>query len=246
MGSLHKNSVPYAVEDSCYAKCDMGRLCTCCVNLLHNDFDDDPLDQINAQLTALPPGRDSRFVLNPDGNLCYTRPATEGMVVGDEYFSASYRVIDSPGDKSVPAPINFRLQTSDPSAPSPSPSASTFNPAPASSSPVPVPASSSPVPVPASSSPLPVPASPSRSRAPSRDAEDDDDFVFPSPSRSPFVPANDDDDETFSATTYSYFSPVEFSSQFNDDDDESFSSASSGSIVLPLAALLIPLVAILV
>merc|ERR1711879_680312 len=166
MGSLHKNSVPYAVEDSCYAKCDMGRLCTCCVNLLHNDFDDDPLDQINAQLTALPPGRDSRFALNPDGNLCYTRPATEGMVVGDEYFSASYRVIDSPGDKSVPAPINFRLQTSDPSAPSPSPSASTFNPAPASSSPVPVPASSSPVPVPASSSPLPVPASPSRSRAP--------------------------------------------------------------------------------
>merc|ERR1711948_79879 len=144
----------------------MGRLCTCCVNLLHNDFDDDPLDQINAQLTALPPGRDSRFVMNPDGNLCYTRPATEGMVAGDEYFSASYRVIDSPGDKSVPAPINFRLQTSDPSAPSPSPSASTFNPAPASSSPVPVPASPS-----RSRAPAPVPASPSRSAAPSRDAE---------------------------------------------------------------------------
>merc|ERR1712217_475033 len=210
----------------------MGRLCTCCVNLLHNDFDDDPLDQITPQLTALPPGRDSRFVMNPDGNLCYTRPATEGMVAGDEYFSASYRVIDSPGDKSVPAPINFRLQTSDPSAASPSPSASTF---------IPVPVSSSPVPVPASSSPGPVPVSSSRTAV-----EDDDDFVFPSPSRSPFVSENDDDDETFSATTYSYFSPVEFSSQFNDDDDESFSSASSGSIVLPLAALLIPLVAILV
>jgi hypothetical protein len=109
MLSVHENSVPFAVADSCFVDCDEGRACSCCVNVLDNDFDEDALDSLTPSLAGVPSSIRSRVTVSNDGNICYNRPASASTTENED-ISISYRVTDSAGGNSVPAPVMFRLQ----------------------------------------------------------------------------------------------------------------------------------------
>ena len=104
--SLHINTPPTTSPNTCLNSCEETTICTCCVNVIVDDFDVDPLDSIGLETVSFTtPGPEPSFT-DFLGNVC-VEILMDGS--GDRNFTFEYEAIDTVGGISSLEIITFNL-----------------------------------------------------------------------------------------------------------------------------------------